>query len=211
MPALSVLTLGVFKDDPYTALAAVLTPSDHPHPRERIADWAEKRLRAAALLPQAIVAEISSGVPLENMPLVMLFCAGELDPTVRGEGPRELERVCTLSIDLAIREHQLPEGVQMRAVVHAFCRVIELVLLNDRSSDGCLGGLADEIELGAQAIEIERDSERIVHHVRIEFRVTYADELAVPVSTALEQMNIRWNLAPPDGVIDAEDEIQLEQ
>lgn len=211
MPALSVLTLGVFKDDPYQALSAVLTPSDHPHPRERISDWSEKRLRAGALVPNAIVADIASNAPVGEMPLVLVFCVGEPEPSMRSEGPRELERVCTLVIDVAVPEHQLPTGVTLRAVLNAFCRVVEIVLLNDRSSDGCLGGLADEIELGAQTFEMERDSARVVYHARIEFRVSYADEMAVPVSDQLEVVGVQYDLAPTDAAIDAEDEIHPPQ
>lgn len=211
MPPLSTLTLGVFRDSVFAALQTGLTASDHPHPRARIRDWVAQRLRAGALAPGAIREDVVT-LDIEELPVVNVFSVGEAEPPAPWEGPRELERVCQLVVDVGVAEKNLPGGLTLINVLDAFARVIELLLLNDRDAQlGLFGGLAHEIAGPATVIEVEEKGERLVFHARMEFRVTYPDELSVPVGNALEVVGVQWDLAPKDGAIDAEDEIHPPQ
>lgn len=214
MPPLTLeeLTLGVFSSDLYAALEVDIADFDHPHPRARIRDAVVQRLRAATTEGESgrVQGELATALELESLPMVLVYTPTETEPKEHGEGPREIARSCSVAVDVAVSEKALG-GIPICDVLDAFGRCVELLLLNDRSTSGCLSGRGDEITMGAQALEIETAAERQVFHLRMGFLVTYVDELAVPVTTELEQVNVQYDLAPPDGVIDAEDEIHPEQ
>lgn len=209
MPTLSQLTLGIFADDPYAALDVELVPSEHPHARARIRDAVVQRLRAAALLPDVIKPMRATPIALRNVPAIFVYTLQESEAEVYAEGPLIVTRDMDLAVHIALSDAGLPEGVLLEDALDALAAVVEVVLCNDRSHLGALSGEAARCVIGATAISIDPDGERLLAQAGLTFRVSYQQDFAVPVEHALEQVHIDWDLSRPprDGVIDARDRV----
>lgn len=206
MTALSTLTLGIFKDDPYASLDVTLTITTHPHPRARIRDAAVKRLREAALLPANIRPHRALATMLHDLPAVFVYTLSEGDPEEYSEGPLVLARALDLAVHVVVTQPPA-DGPSLEDALDAITRVVEIVLGNDRDQHGALSAQAAVCRIGTTTIKYEHEGERLLVHAGLTFRVTYQDEFGVPVGDALEKIHVDWDLAPPDEQIEAEDEI----
>lgn len=208
MPTISELTLGIFQDDPYTALDVALTLTDHPHARARIRDAAVKRLRAAALAPDRIVSSRPTPTAMADLPKVFVYTLNESDPDEFSDGPVVVERKLELAVHLIIAEEELGD-ISLEDALDGLAHVAEILLVNDTDDRRrALSGQASACVLGGTTIAFSDEGERTLIQAGITFRVAYKDEFAVPVGDQLEVVGVDWDLAGRDGVLEAQDLIR---
>lgn len=208
--SISSLTLGVFRDDPETALDAPLVEADHPHPRARIRMWIRDRLRAAALEPDRIRVTRAIPTPADDLPMVAIYTLTEQEPEEFQRNPLTYQRPLDVALHVAVAEDQLPDGAALDDVLDAFADVFETVLLLDVDGDGLFfGRQAAGCDLGASEFIPEIAGARIILHSRLTLHVHYQRAVVRRAEPRLLSVNARWDLGPPDNRIDAEDRVLL--
>lgn len=215
MATISELTLGVFPNDPYAPLllGPPLAVSTHPNPRARIRAWALARLRQAAAQPTRILVNRARFAGMTALPALLLYTLQEDDPIEDQSSPRLFEHTLQLAVQSVIAPATaLPTGVALDDVVDALDHVSLTVLLSAWGPPGAFGGQARAVVPGPLAIEYEDEGERPLLHARRVLTVTYLEGYEVADLRELELANVKYDLGPePDGQIEAEDAISIEQ
>lgn len=210
MASISQLTLGVFRDDPQTALDVALARLDHPHPRAGIRRWIRDRLRAAALQPARIRVTRAIPTPSDDLPGVFIYTLQENEPEEFSREPLVYERPLEVAIHVAIAEDQLPPDTDLDDVLDAFADVFESVLLLDHNDRGqFFGEQAAACALGSSEFTPEPAGARVIMHSRLALRVTYQRPVVRAGGVKLQIIHANWDLGPPDHRIDAEDRVLL--
>lgn len=197
MPTLAELTLEVFGEDPFAALAVEITPSTHPHPTAKLRHWVLSRLRIAAQDPARIVGSRATPTALSSVPIVLVYTLTEDAAEEVAVGPDELQSDLELAVHTVIAEADLGE-LAIDDVLDAFDHVIKVVLLNDRQG-GVFGEQAHTCSLGARRIQFEVNGDRLLIHSQRTFDIRYSEELGVPVESVLEQVHVDYDIPPVTG------------
>jgi len=118
-----------------------------------------------------------------------------------GTSPPRYTRDLTLSVEV------VASGEGMDATLNELADAVEDCLL----ADPTLGGLVQDLEMRGIEISLAEKGDELVGCARVDAGVWYERARQQPDLDDFATGGVRWDLAPPDGVTDAEDTIHPEQ
>jgi hypothetical protein len=208
---LAELTRGLFGTPGLSATTRGLLVAQPAHQRTRIRREIVRSLRAEVIEPSRVYDSLPLPLSYDRLPAIFVYTlddsAQQLD-----RGPRVMRRTLQLKVDVVTAQ---PEGLEMEQVGElmalasdTLCHLVEQILEADRY----LGGQASDLLYTGTQTEFEDAGEGVVMHSVVGFDVLFDVLTDGQVSGSLRTVHAGWDTFPPnDGVLEAEDEIELEE
>ena len=201
---LEQLTHGLFSTTSISSHTQAVM-ADHPlHPRAAIRLAIVERLRAEMLAPERVLDSPPDPIGDEDVPVLCVYTIEE-PAEILDIAWRRLMRELQVAVHLiTARRPEQPDDV-LGLELDMFAHLIETIVTADRY----LGGLVhDLVLLRTDPLEIE-PGERTLAHLRLRFLVKYQTDVREIIEPDANEVGVEWDLATPDGEIEARDEIQL--
>lgn len=163
------------------------------------------RLRGATSAGDRVFTSRVRAYDEKKLPALAVYTAEEPEPTVRSDSePRQWARLLTVAVDLVVK-HTAAKGLPDDTIDRLAAEVEQLVLGGPRT----LGlDFVEDVRPAGVQIEFDGRGERLMGAARVLFEVPYVWELDEdPLDTGhLKVMVTDWDLAAPDGELEAVDQ-----
>lgn len=172
------------------------------HQRTVIRQYIATRIEAAGIVAADHVYQTKTN-PHESDELPAIELATPQDTVVnsRSDAPKVYLRALSLEINC------LTSGKTAEDDANNLAQLIESLLLPDHS----VGGLAEDVDLEGTTISVDGEGYATYATAALVFLVTYISEHPYLVDDTFNTAHADWDLAQPDGQIDAQDILTLPQ
>lgn len=170
--------------------------------RQQITDAVAARLRAALpALEGRVYASRVRHIRTNRLPAIGVYALKE-HADDNGTSPPRYTRALTLAVECVADADEA-----LDATLNQLADAVEDCLLPDPA----LGGLVADLALSGTELSLAENGERLIGCARVDWTVEYERALPLPQVDAFASGGVRWDLAPQDGAIDAEDHLSPEQ
>jgi hypothetical protein len=155
----------------------------------------------------------SKPIPLQakHLPLVSVRTVSEsVTDSNQFESARILTRALVVEVEI-VRAANTGDGAgteeALAEILDSDCRAVELAVTNDET----LLETVQQIVLESTALRYESDANTPLGIALLTFAAQYEQPAQETVLPEFALGTVQWDLAPPDGIIDAEDSLDVEE
>jgi hypothetical protein len=202
---LSALTGGLFGGNLSEATSGLL--QSQMHRRAAIRKHVTDSLRFESDAANRIYA--SRFIPLQAEeiadigPVILVYTLDDSVEDLVAHTPPVFRNILTVAVEIVSSTVLTDQQDPLDAIAQA----VEAIVLRDESQ----GGNAQDTELSGSFFTLSDEGAYPVASLRLEFAVEYHTDAADLVGDELGKINIKWDLAPPDSEIEAEDDVVYEE
>lgn len=204
---LSQLTQGLFSISALSVATQGLLQEQHLHPRSQIRTAAVEALKGQVAAGDRVFPSLVQPIPDHMLPALFVYTGD--DPVEKVDvSPRRLWRKLELVVHtITALPGDLDGIVDTQLQLDEIERLVELILGTDKK----LQSLCESIILSRTVVGNQANGSQTVTFAATLFDVTYLTDVVDLVGDDFRSFGVQWDTAEPDGQIEAEDEIALEQ
>jgi hypothetical protein len=180
------------------------------HPRTEIRRAVVTRLRNVTNQPLRITDSRVTPHRASQLPLVSVGTTAErVTANDDYDGARILTRELTVEVEIARASNTDDASYEaaLAETLESDCRYVELAIAEDET----LAGRVRHIILESTAIRFEPIAQTPVGIALLTFTATYEAPAQETVLPEFSLGTVKWDLAPPDGITDAEDTLDVQE